>query len=178
MTRNPRIFQMIMSTRDENSTHARTQVLMSRLRRWIEPKKGTTDEDFACLLYVGGSIIIPCVWKFLGISNDISLDEMRQAREYVMKIVPPEHTFWLNEMMKFGNAREYIKSRSTHISEASCSLLRTAYNSCLEQFQKLCSRRSRLVCRYLPRIKASFIEKYEKSEQSAMLESRLRRSKV
>ena len=150
-------------------------VLMSRLRRWIEPRKGTTDEEFACLLYVGGSVIIPCVWQFLGISNDISRDEMIQARENIMKIVPPEHKFWLGEMLKYGNARAYIESRLENVSSASCSLLRTAYNSCLEQFQKLCSRRSRLVCRYLPRIKASFIEKYEKSEQSAMLESRLRR---
>lgn len=150
-------------------------VLMSRLRKWIEPEIGMSDEKFACHLYVGGSIIIPCVWNILGISNDISRDEMRRVRENIMKIVPPEHKFWLNEMMKFGNARSYIESRSNYVSPATRSLLRTAYNSCLEQFQKLCSRRSRLVCRYLPRIKTSFIEKYENSEQSAMLESRLRR---
>lgn len=149
-------------------------VLMSRLRKWIEPKQNMTDEEFACLLYVGGSIMIPCVWNFLGIANDISRDEMRKARETMMRIVPSEHKIWLGEMLKFGNARSYIEKRENRVSSATRSLLRTAYNTALEQFQKLCSRRTRLVSRYLPRVKASFIEKYEKSEQSAMLESRFR----
>ena len=69
---------------------------MSRLRRWIEPRKDTTDEEFACLC-MGGSIIIPCVWKFLGISNDISLDEMRQAREYVENRPPELHLVERND---------------------------------------------------------------------------------
>ena len=121
-------------------------------------------------------MILPSSLALLGVprsDGDGAREEMQAARDRAVEELPREFREWLEKSLRFGSARDYITRRCESRSDATRSLLKTQYNACLESLQQLCSRRSRLVCRYLPQIKAVFIDRYDSAEQEAIEACRL-----
>lgn len=162
------------------SNNRADKVLMCRLRTFIEDPVCDEAEDgdvtLACKLYVGGSAILPSIYRFLGVSRgEKERQAMQSARDTAMRELPKEYREWLVANLRCETARDYVLRRceDASVSRATRSLLKTQYNACIESLQQFCSRRSRLVCRYLPQIKVQFVENIEAREQRAIELARL-----
>jgi len=76
-------------------------------------------------------------------SESSSFSENRPHREFV------------KEMQRQPTARSFVASK-TQLEVHKLAVLEAEFNGCLDDLLRFCSRRSQLVCRYLPAYAADF----------------------
>ena len=163
------------------------KVTMRRLRPFLLPA-GSQNSDLACLLYTGDSLILPTLWKFLGIAKPKApAAHLQLARDAVLhqRGAPRPHRRFLEDLKSIRPAVLHVcggggggggggeNKKSHRLPVHSLARLEGAYNGCIDELLRFCSRRSQLVCRYLPTYAADFRDNEFEHDRRAIEASRL-----
>jgi len=168
------------------------KVTMRRLRPFLLPA-GSSNTDLASLLYTGDSLILPTLWKFLGIGKT-KQTHLQRARDAVatQRAAPRPHRRFLEDLRPirpavlhvchFGDSNTAADGDSTAESSSpttsrlpvhNLARLEGAYNGCVDELLRFCSRRSQLVCRYLPNFASDFRDHEFEHDRKAIQAARL-----
>jgi len=160
---------------DTETTHvARAdKSTMRRLRHFLLPA-GASDLELASMLYSGDSVLLPIVWRFLGIpKSKAATAELQRVRDALLhnRAVPTAHR---NFLRRVSSIRDNVLRICTSTEPLHhLARLEAAYNGCVDELLRLCSRRSQLVCRYLPHFASEFRDIYFEHDRRALLSARL-----
>ena len=115
-------------------------------------------EDLALArwLYVGESPLLPTLWAVLGVQRRAA-SSLQMQRDAALRAMPRAHRRWVDALAAPDlSLRAFIARRAPALPVHTLALLEDHLAGCLSSLLKLCSRRSQLVCRYLPAIASAF----------------------
>jgi hypothetical protein len=116
----------------------------------------TEDLALARWLYVGESPLLPTLWAVLGVQRRAA-SSLQVQRDAALRAMPRAHRRWVDALAAPDlSLRAFIARRAAALPVHTLALLEDHLAGCLSSLLKLCSRRSQLVCRYLPAIASAF----------------------
>jgi hypothetical protein len=145
------------------------RVVMRRLRHFLLPAGGA-DAELAARLYSGDSALLPAMWRFLG-APPASRGSLQAARDGAIRAMPRPHADFLASLSSATGVRAYVEAADLTIH--ALASLESEFNACLDELTRFCSRRSQLVCRYLPTYAAEFRKHEFEHDRRALLLGRL-----
>ena len=164
------------------------KVTMRRLRPFLLPA-GSSNADLASLLYTGDSLLLPALWKFLGVPKPKApAAHLQNARDAILqrRAAPRPHRKFLEDLKSVrpavlhvchfgkGNKKKQDDKRPPKkLPVHSLARLEGAYNGCIDELLRFSSRRSQLVCRYLPNYAAEFRDSEFEHDRRAIQAARL-----
>ncbi|KAH8061039.1 indoleamine 2,3-dioxygenase [Aureococcus anophagefferens] len=151
------------------------RVVMRRLRHFLFPAGGT-DADLAAFLYTGDSALLPACWKFLGAPRAPPGSDLQATRDAARRTMPGPHRDFLDALDAKTSARSFVLGLTSEDRRApvhTLAVVEAEYNGCLDELGRYCSRRSQLVCRYLPNYAADFRKHEFDHDRRALISGRL-----
>ena len=151
------------------------RVVMRRLRHFLFPAGGT-DADLAAFLYTGDSALLPACWKFLGAPRAPPGSDLQATRDAARRTMPGPHRDFVDSLDAKTSARSFVLGLTSEDRRApvhTLAVVEAEYNGCLDELGRYCSRRSQLVCRYLPNYAADFRKHEFDHDRRALISGRL-----
>ena len=99
-------------------------------------------------------------------------DTSLQSWEFLTLFLP-RHRDFLEALNSKQSARQYVLHLSSNAAVHTLAVLEAEFNGCLDELARYCSRRSQLVCRYLPSYAADFRKHAFDLDKKALLAGRL-----
>ena len=151
------------------------RVVMRRLRHFLLPAGGT-DSDLAAALYNGfDSALLSSAWRFLGAPVP-KIGNLQPSRDAARRTMPRPHRDYLLKLSPRTSVRARVlatEQRKNRLPVHALAVVEAEFNACLDELLRVCSRRSQLVCRYLPNYAAEFRRDEFEHDRRALLEGRL-----
>lgn len=151
------------------------RVVMRRLRHFLLPAGGT-DADLASALYNGfDSALLSAAWRFLGAPMP-KRGHLQPSRDAARRTMPRPHRAFLLKLSPRTSVRARVlatEARKTRLPVHALAVVEAEFNACLDELLRVCSRRSQLVCRYLPNYAAEFRRDEFEHDRRALLEGRM-----
>ena len=123
------------------------------------------------------SALLPAAWRFLGAprAQQGHLEAQRTASRRTM---PRPHRVFLEALSPKTSVRSIVLAAEACAPEKrlpvhALAVLEAAHNACLDELLRVCSRRSQMVCRYLPNYAAAFRRDEFEHDRQALLAGRL-----
>ena len=99
-------------------------------------------------------------------------DTSLQSWEFLTLFLP-RHRDFLEALNSKQSARQYVLHLSSNAAVHTLAVLEAEFNGCLDELGRYCSRRSQLVCRYLPNYAADFRKHEFDHDRRALISGRL-----